>query len=283
MPNNILILGNGYIGGELFIRLTTLGHNVILVGRKDLDYHNQNIFKKYLLNNNVDTVINCSGFTGRPNVDEGEIKKELCWDLNVNLPLQITQTCNSVGVKMIHISSGCIYNGYDKDYTETDAPNFGLFDFSSFYSKTKHAFETLSRDKTLKILRIRMPITNDSNDRNFIKKILKYDNLIDFRNSKTHIPDLANVVDNLLKVDRLGFWRGQDIYNVVNPDPLTTREVCKIMKMSGKENKNWKFVNMEDLDIKAPRSNCVLDGSKLDSIYKMRTEREIIEESCQYV
>ena len=24
-------------------------------------------------------IINCSGFTGRPNVDEGESKKEECW------------------------------------------------------------------------------------------------------------------------------------------------------------------------------------------------------------
>ena len=281
--SDLLVIGNGYIGWEMFTHLTSLKHNVILVSRNDLDYHDQTIFKKYLLDNNIETVINCSGFTGRPNVDEGEIKKELCWKLNVSIPLQLATTCNSIGVKLIHISSGCIYNGYEKDYTEIDPPNFGLSNYSSFYSKTKHEFEIVSKDKNLKILRIRMPITNDSNDRNYLKKILNYDNLIDFKNSKTYIPDLANVVDNLLKVDMIDFWRGQDIYNVVNPEPLTTREVCEIMKSSGKENKNWKFVDMKDLQIKAPRSNCVLDGSKLDSLYKMRTETEIIKEALQYV
>lgn len=278
----ILILGKGYLGTFIYNSLK-LKRDCILLGFKDLNYHNIILLKKFINSNNIEYVINCSGFTGRPNVDEGELKKEECWNLNVSSPLKINELCDKIGVRYVHISSGCIYTGYDKDYTESDKPNFGLFDESSFYSKTKHTFELMSKSLNNKIIRVRMPVSPDNNSRNYLGKILNYENLIDFRNSKTYLPDLCNFLDILIGVDTVGFWVGQDIYNVVNSEPLTTKEVCEIMKSSGKENKNWKFVDTESLQMRAPRSNCVLDGSKVDSLYKMRTETEIIKEALQYV
>lgn len=278
----ILILGRGYLGTLIYNSLK-LKRGCILVGSKDLNYHNTILLKKFINTNNIEYVINCSGFTGRPNVDEGELKKAECWNLNVSSPLKANELCDKLGVKYIHISSGCIYTGYDKDYTESDNPNFGLFDESSFYSKTKHAFELMSKSLNNKIIRVRMPVSPDNNSRNYLGKILNYENLIDFRNSKTYLPDLCNFLDILIGVDTVGFWVGQDIYNLVNSEPLTTKEVCEIMKSSGKENKNWKFVDVASLQMKAPRSNCVLDGSKVDSLYKMRTETEIIKEALQHV
>jgi hypothetical protein len=72
---------------------------------------------------------------------------------------------------------GCIYS-YDaehpiggKRFTETDPPNF----FGSFYSYTKGLVEKLlvTYDNLL-ILRLRMPISDDLSDRNFITKISRY-------------------------------------------------------------------------------------------------------------
>jgi dTDP-4-dehydrorhamnose reductase len=275
--NNILILGKGYIGAELSKTLSE-NNNVLFKNKTELNYADQNELTKFILVNDITIVINCFGFTGRPNVDEAESKKDICWDLNVVTPLQIVNTCNKIGVKYIHISSGCIYSGYSRDFTEEDVPNFGMFDESSFYSKSKHVFETLSRYNDLKIVRIRMPICYDiTNPRNYLSKIMKYPNLIDMTNSKTFIPDLCGFVNAL--IDSELSWNGQDIYNVVNPIPLTTHDVISLLNKGneGAWNKldpHW--ITMSELDTVAPRSNCVLDNTKASKLYNFRNETEFM-------
>ena len=269
--HNILVIGKGYLGNAIQQRL-----GCIIKSREELNYHDISILSKYLLNNAIKVIINCSGFTGKPNVDEAESKKELCWELNVMSPLRINRLCKTLGVKYIHISSGCIYEGYHKEWDEQDSPNFGLFqNHSSFYSKSKHAFEKFSEDLNNIILRIRMPIGDDESSRNYLTKISQYTNLIDYLNSKTYIPDLCEVVykicfGNIKMKDR-------EIINVVNPEPLKTSEVCEIMKKYGFHNSHWKFIPITDLGTVANRSNCVLNSNKVNRIHQMLTEKEVIE------
>lgn len=278
---DVLILGQGYVGTGIFLKLILDSEfETRFASRKHVDYHDRRVLKQYLMENDVQFVINAAGFTGRPNVDEAEEKKELCWKLNVEVPLMICTLCNELGVKYIHISSGCIYNGYEKDFTEDDKPNFGLFDSSSFYSKTKHAFELMSRHLNSKILRIRMPLSSDTSARNYLIKIKNYNNLIDFRNSKTSLKDLNNFILNLLKIENDEFWyeKGQDIYNVVNSGPLSTKQIMEIMWKWDWYNPDWKIVDEQFLNLAAPRSNCVLDNTKANLIYKMSSERDVVEE-----
>jgi dTDP-4-dehydrorhamnose reductase len=286
--NNILILGRGYIGSYLNAHLSS--NNVVFFKSSDeLNYHDKRTLNKFILNNNIDVIINCSGFTGKPNVDEGELKKELCWNLNVFSPLTINKICNNLGVRYIHVSSGCIYNGYSQVFKEEDKPNFGLFDDSSFYSKSKHAFELMSKDLLNEIIRIRMPISPDVNSRNYLTKIRNYNNIIDLINSKTYIPDLCKFIENLLyksylELQGLSFKKSnQQIYNVVNPSPLSTKEIVEEMKNIGWVNDEWNIIPIEELQTIAPRSNCVLCGEKANSIYEMRPEIDIIKESLKII
>jgi dTDP-4-dehydrorhamnose reductase len=275
--SNILILGRGYIGNAVYEHLRDT-HNVKLVSANELDYHFSSLLGKYILNNDIQVIINCSGFTGRPNIDEAEEKKELCWELNVASPLRVNKLCDKLGIGYIHISSGCIYDGYQRDFTELDVPNFGIFsDRSSYYSKCKHIFEEISRDLRGVILRIRMPIGKDESPRNYLTKIRNYDKLIDYRNSKTYIPDLCGVISSI--IDKKVYEVGRNIVNVVNHEPLSTREVCSIMWEYGKGNPNWEFVGIDKIDIKAGRSNCILDSSKVEIIYPMKNEVDAIREA----
>lgn len=278
---NVLILGKGYIGNYIFDHLSSSGYtNVTCASSKDLNYHDRRTFWKYLVANEPNVVINCSGFTGRPNIDQAELKKDECWNLNVYSPLQTAELCNKLGIKYMHISSGCIFDGYEKEFTEEDTPNFGLYDTSSFYSKTKHAFEVMSKHLPIKILRIRMPFSPDLSNRNYLTKIKNYDNLINYKNSKTYIPDLCSFIDALLRKEDLE-WIEQDIYNIVNKNPLHTSELIEVLKHYGFENPNWKLVDMKDIPIVAPRSNCVLNGSKVDQIFEMKTEKQALKEALQ--
>ena len=117
----------------------------------------------------------------------------MCYELNTFTPLRISNLCKTYGINYIHISSGCIYTGYEKQFTEEDAPNFGLFSKeSSTYSKSKHAYE-LGCDYGL-IIRVRMPFCDQLHDRSYLTKILKYNNLINQVNSKTYVPQLLDFI-----------------------------------------------------------------------------------------
>lgn len=273
---NVLILGAGYVGTEVYSFLRKDNKKVFIRSRKELDYANQGTLRKFLGNNDIDYVINCAGFTGRPNVDEAELKKKECWELNVELPLAVQKSCDSFGANYIHISSGCIYSGYDKEWTEEDEPNFGMFGDSSFYSKSKHAYERLSKIGCT--IRLRMPISDDFSPRNFITKIHNYDYLINFRNSKTYLPDLAyfleHVISNNRSVNNIG------PLNFVNTHAQDTKYLTERMKAYGLGNDNWKFVDIKDINIIAPRSNCVLSTAKLHHLFPdfhMQSEAEAIE------
>ena len=276
----LLILGKGYIGTNLSNYLVKEKHEVYSFSRAELDYSDQERLYNFLIKQPVDAVINTSGFTGRPNVDECETKKELCWTLNVLLPKLIEDTCKDVDVNFIHVSSGCIYSGYEKDFTENDKPNFGMFeDYSSFYSKSKHAGELNLDENFTNIIRIRMPIEGELTDKNLLNKLLKYDNIIDFKNSKTDITVLCEFVETVADNFQAG------IFNAVHGNSLSTTQVVDIMKEFGIENKSWKFVEYDDLDIVCNRSNCILDNAKSRELldFDWGDEEFYIRKNCELI
>lgn len=277
----VLILGKGYIGSNLIkSEYNKDDIEYQLHSRESLDYSNLSVLNKYIINNDITHVVNCFGFTGRPNVDECEHRKEECWNLNVQLPLKISNLCSKLKVSYIHISSGCIYTGYDKEYTEDDTPNFGMFNDSSFYSKSKHAYELLSEYGC--IIRVRMPFCDELNDRSYLTKIIKYDNLIDYKNSKTYVPDLCRFVNYIIKSSDYIPINGIGTINFVNPNANSTKSVVESLKSFDIINPNWKFVDIDELKLAAPRSNCVLSINKLKKLFpdfKILTEQQAIEQA----
>jgi len=267
---NILILGKGYIGNYLNDRLQKVA-TVDFENRRWFNYTKLNVLDRRFKDKKYDYVINCSGFTGRPNVDQGEDEQELCYELNTFAPLRISSACKLHDINYIHISSGCIYNGYEKQYTEEDEPNFGLFnEESSTYSKSKHAYE-LGSDHGL-TLRVRMPFCDQLHERSILTKLLNYDNLVNYVNSKTYIPDLLDFIELLIK----GSYstKTKSLLNFVNPKPLATDSITEIMKAQGLYNTNWEWVLFEELNTKANRSNCVLSTKKLEKEYGFKLQDE---------
>ena len=263
---NVLILGGGYIGKNLYSYLNRL-HDVTLVTQKEVDYTFAKKyvaakgFKEYLWNvPQVDVVVNCSGYTGVPNVDACESNKEECWYYNVIAPQKTAELCNLFKVPVVHISSGCIYAG-DENYTEDDVPNLGLYsDNSSFYSKSKHAGELVLKDTNTYILRIRMPFCHNDVNKNILVKLLKYDRVINEMNSLTSIPDLCKLVETIC-VKRSTIDPG--IYNAINGGKIKTTVLRNIMSKYGLTNPNWEEVTETSLKLACRRSNCTLSNYKL--------------------
>lgn len=254
----VLILGKGFIGLKLGQFLQNKNIDIFHIAQQEIDYTRNRALATLLKDYNFSHVINCCGYTGVPNVDGCENNKSDCWKYNVVISNQIDKLVNDYNKKIIHVSSGCIYTGYEKSFTELDEPNFGLFNpNSSFYSKTKHAFETLVDKTRSTILRIRMPVTPLHENKNYLYKLFKYDNLISFKNSITCIDDLNNLILKLIENHIPG------IFNAVNTLPITAHEIVDIFKKYNKVNPNWKFIDLNELNVIANRSNCVLDTSKL--------------------
>jgi len=285
MKSNVLIIGNGFVGSKLKKYLSEVQdvnvHHVFSLNYFD-PKQIQNSIENKIVNSKIDWVINCVGYTGSPNVDGCEDNKQDTWYLNVTFPSMLANICNRYGSNLINISSGCIYTGYQKAFTEKCKPNFGLWTpESSWYSKSKHACEmSFANYENVFNFRIRMPVTGNLNEKkNYLTKILKYNNLIDYKNSKTVINDLLSFTYNFIVRNKTNILPSGN-YNVVNPEPLTTKEVVEILDGYEFWNPNWQWIDLEKLyeSTKCGRSNCVLDNEYTTEItgISLPTEKESI-------
>lgn len=262
---NTLLLGKGYIGNYLAPYLQYVGHRVHIISKRVTNYTNPSELKSFLTNTEkFDWVINCSGFTGTPNVDGCEDHKEECYFYNVTAPLYMTKVCNELKIPIIHIGSGCVYSGYNKVYTEQDPTDFGAdCPASSTYSKTKDAFEKLSRDMDRYVFRIRIPFNGVYEPKNYLFKMLKYDNLISKQNSITCVDDLIQFVDKFIQLPERPV---SGVFNVVNKGSIDGAEVVDMLRHYGIENPNWKFVTIKEAGFRVARSNCLLSTKKIEDL-----------------
>jgi dTDP-4-dehydrorhamnose reductase len=256
-----LILGNGYVAKKL-MRYAPQDQIYTICSRETFDYANPERLRAFLEEEEFEAVVNCSGFTGKPNVEQCELKKEECFMGNVIIPMNITTACERADVPVIHVGSGCIYDGYDKEYTEQDLPNFGAAcTHSSFYSKTKDIFEkTLTGAKYDQafIFRIRIPFDGVYEPKNYLYKVLDYDTLISMPNSLTYMVDFSKFVWEFLNVRMFNEDLPSQIVNCTNPGYASAEEVVDRLRYVGLVNKNWKFVPYDKNTYPVRRSNCVL-------------------------
>ena len=262
--NRVLIVGQGFIGTNLAKHFTLNNIPFSFISQKALYddmYGFQNSLKS--IKDDIRCVVNCTGYTGFPNVDGCEENKSLTTRLNVILPKMMMEACNKLDIPFLYVGSGCIYSGYDKEYTESDYPNFGLdTPESSFYSKMKHSLELTTANLNRYIFRIRIPFTDDRSSKNYLMKLLKYDNLINERNSITSVKDFCFFVEQFIDdLDSMPYG----CYNVVKENPVKAEDVVKILKKFGLQNPNWNFIELDKLDTVAKRSNCVLSTDKIKS------------------
>ncbi len=251
-----VILGYGYIGQYIYNHITSKnGNATVFIERRRIETFVDAL--RIVMSYGSDTLfINCIGKTGRPNIDWCEDhRKETAW-ANVTVPFYIARACKAKNRFWIHIGSGCIYDGYEKDWTEEDTPNY----YESFYSSTKSfSQELLQQYDNIAILRIRMPIDDEISDRSYIGKLLRYARegkaFFDLPNSMTYLPDLVTVIEQISQEKMTGTW------NVVNPDPLTASEVLK--PFFNEVSVTIKPYATIRAGLKTGRSNCVLSGKKL--------------------
>src|SRR5205085_81197 len=207
-----------------------------------------------------------------------------------------------------HVSSGCIFSGAkvvvdgkpreEKDlsrpelkalaennpaaiqgFIETDEPNFSFRRPPySFYSGTKAlAEEAISGIGQSYLWRLRIPFDEFDNGRNYLSKVQRYPKVYDNVNSISHRADFVAAC--------LDLWERRapfGIYNITNPGFVTTRQVVQMIQKILNPKRAFEFWENDEefyrVAAKTPRSNCVLDVSKLLAAgIKMRSVSEAVE------
>jgi UDP-glucose 4,6-dehydratase len=278
--------GSGYVGNVFDSYLNNTNIDVKIVSRKELDYTNHASLATLLRDLRASFVINAAGFTGKPNVDACESAKYKCLQGNAVLPGIMREVCEDLKIPWGHISSGCVYSGRRDDgkgWTEEDEPNFSFRSPPcSFYSGTKAlGEEVLEGAENCFVWRLRIPFNHQPNPRNYLQKLLNYENLLEAENSVSHLEEFCQKCIECFTNDV-----EPGVYNMTNPGSITTRNVTEWMIEAGLTDKKFKFFNSEEEFMSkaatAPRSNCVLDTTKAEKAgIAMRPVEEAMIDSIQ--
>ncbi len=309
----ILLLGaSGYIGKAFVHELTRCKTDFIPLTRQQVDYTRFEALLEFLKTKKPAFVINAAGYTGKPNVDACELHKADTLQGNSLFPQTVAQACATVGIPWGHISSGCIYSGAkivedgkvraEKDFTkpelralvekspqsiqgftETDIPNFSFRDGPcSFYSGTKAlGEEAIAGIGQSYVWRLRIPFDEFDNARNYLSKVQRYPKVYDNVNSISHRADFVKAC-----LDTWELRAPFGIYNVTNPGFVTTRHVVEQIEKILKPAKKFEFWASDEefykVAAKTPRSNCVMDTTKLLAAgVKIRGVEEALEDSLK--
>lgn len=130
--NNILVTGgNGQLGSEIReIEHNFPDYKFLFTSKNNLDITDHISVKKFIENNNINTIINCAAFT---DVDKAESEIKLANAINHLAVANLAKLSKVNKIKLVHISSDYVFDGYvKKAYIENDEPNP-----KTVYGKTK--------------------------------------------------------------------------------------------------------------------------------------------------
>lgn len=269
MKNNLLILGKGFIGSRLQELLRCP------VSKKKI--YSLSDATQLLQHHAPQVLINCVGYTGENNVDDCEKNPDKTLFVNSYVPLMLAEACLRRKIKLVHISSGCIYHfdyGRDRPVKEERLPDF----FELYYSRSKtyaeRALEILSRKYHILILRIRIPLDERPHHKNILTKLISAMQVIDIPNSVTYIPDFAEALLYLLKKNATG------VYNVVNKGALKYPELMRVYQ---RYKPNFKFQIIDYKKLNSVRTNLIMSTQKLEKAgFKIRNIHEVLDECVRH-
>ena len=309
----ILLLGaTGYIGEAFAQELQRRKKDFIPLSRHQVDYSRFDLLVEFLKAKKPSFVLNSAGYTGKPNVDACELDKAGTLVGNTLLPQTIAHACAAANIPWGHVSSGCIYAGakisekgsvnVQKDmtkpelhalvekksplvhgFTENDTPNFSFRDQPcSFYSGTKAlGEEAVAGIGQSYIWRLRIPFDEFDNKRNYLSKVQRYAKVYDNVNSISHRADFVKAC-----LDTWELRAPFGIYNVTNPGYVTTRHVVEQIEKFLQPPRKFEYWSSDaefyQVAAKTPRSNCIMDASKLLAAgVKIRGVEEALEDSLR--
>jgi 3,5-epimerase/4-reductase len=273
----ILFYGyKGWIGNQFYNYLTNQKKYVIVAGKSRID--NDSELEEEIKRETPTHVVS---FTGRTHgtyngkkintIDYLENKGVLTENIQDNMYGPVLLAILSLKYKFhyTYLGTGCIFN-YDNEhpfekeengFEDNDSPNY----FGSSYSIVKGFTDRLFHNLPVLNLRIRMPITSDVNERNFITKITRYEKICSIKNSMTVLSDFYPIIEDLMKK-----FISKTI-NLTNPGLISHNEILQMYKEIVDNNFTWKNFTIDEQSsvLKAARSNNYLDTRYIEENYNV--------------
>jgi len=261
---NRLVFGTGKVASQLRRSDTTL------ISHKECDITDRSSVEKYIVDIMPDIVINCAAKTNLEYCQENRFE---AYNVNTVGPLNILSICAKLGIKYVHISSGCLFDGNDTESYEDSIPTPKVW-----YTWTKKwADEQITEFgyENYLILRPRQLISAVSYPSNLITKFISMDYIpaIDEINSITCIEDFIDMMNHLIVNDCTG------IYNTANSGHITPYDIAIMIKQKIKPDLEVIKTDYEELLEILPnrRVNTLLNIDKLLATgYKGRSAIEAL-------
>jgi 3,5-epimerase/4-reductase len=188
---------------------------------------------------------------------------------NLFSPLLLAELCKRNNCHFTYLGTGCIFD-YDNEhefgnettgFLESDRPNFFGSSYSIVKGYTDRLMHELYNDSVLNV-RIRMPITDEVNSRNFITKITSYKKVCSIPNSMTVLNELLPLMIDMALDNTTG------TVNLTNPGLISHNEILQMYKEIVDTDFTWENFSIEEQNqiLASKRSNNCLNTEKLETI-----------------
>ena len=244
MKKKVLVLGSsGLLGHQVYYflkdtdkyTLHNLSHTRKLVDDTILmDVRNENLFIKKVKEISPDYIINCIGIL----IDRSEKNPLDAIYLNAYFPHILKRSADSLGCKLIHISTDCVFSGLKKGpYSESDSK-----DAKDIYGRTKGLGEIISQNHlTLRTSVVGPEIKDSSGEELFHWFMNQSDSIDGFTESiwsgVTTI-EAARAVDMSISLDISG------LYHLTNNKQINKYHLLKLFKKYTKKTQNTNFTKL---------------------------------------
>lgn len=162
----VMIAGaQGQLGRCLQDRLAGTDHEVVAVGRAELDITNADAVSRFVSDTKPDVIINAAAYTA---VDKAESERELAFAVNEGAVANLAKAANQVGALLVHVSTDYVFDGTSsRPYQEADAVNpMGV------YGESKLAGEKAARQAQRHLI-VRTAWVFSEYGNNFLKTMIR--------------------------------------------------------------------------------------------------------------
>lgn len=225
----ILVTGAmGRLGRDVVRELEGRGHEVIGLGRQDMDVSNLEATRERIARLRPETVVNCAAYT---RADDAEKERTRAFAANALGPRNLALACRETGAALLHFSSDYVFDGEKKGaYAVWDPPSP-----LNAYGVSKMWGEDYVRSLIAEHYLVRTSWLFGPHGRNFVDAMLEAAAergagrdadvevavVTDQRGSPTYTADLARACADLLATGSFG------TYHVTNQGVVTRYEFAK--------------------------------------------------------
>ena len=200
----------GMLGSDIVAEMDNRGHEVLPLGKKELDITDITKVKKIFHRERPDVIINCAAYT---DVDGSEENSHQAVSVNGLGPRNLALVCNEYEIDLVHISTDYAFDGQKEGpYSIFDGPSpLNTYGFSKVLGE-RYVAALLHRYYLIRTSWL-FGLSGD----NFVEKIIHLSKdrselqiVEDQVGSPTYTADLARLIGDLIKTRCFG------VYHVTN-------------------------------------------------------------------